>query len=146
VEQVTSGNEMTKEQAETLYKIRGNRVLLQNEQASNSRFHRLDAFQVTSAQLLKWSWLQARRLQKEEFYQLHRWIKCLKEAKHNGQLNEYTDKLIEQMEARMHIFPLSPRDQKALWTLSLLPESTLSKYDRGHKDPAGLLAAWFNFI
>lgn len=70
---------MTREQAEALYKIRGNRALLH---PTNKRFRRLDVF-------------QQRNLCSENFYQLHRWIKCLKEAKRNGQLDEYTNELIK---------------------------------------------------
>jgi len=109
----TQNNEMNREQAETLYKIRGNRALLH---PANKRFRHLDVFQTQN-------------FQAENFFQLHRWIKCLKEAKRSGNLDAFTDQLIRQMETRMHIFNLSPRDQKRLWELSLLDEEVLSKYD-----------------
>lgn len=104
---------MTREQAEALYKIKGNRKLLH---PSDKRFRRLDVFQI-------------RHSQAEAFYQLHRWIKNLKEAKRSATLEVYVEELIKDMENRMHIFPLSSRDQKRLWELSMLPESVLNKYD-----------------
>lgn len=36
---------------------------------------------------------------------------------------------LRDMEIRMHIFPLSSTNQKRLWELSTLPESTLTKFD-----------------
>jgi hypothetical protein len=104
---------MSKEQAEALYKIRGNRKLLH---PSDKRFRRLDVFQI-------------RHSQAESFYQLHRWIKNIKEAKRTNHLEAYAEELVKEMETRMHLYPLSSRDQKRLWELSMLPESVLNKYD-----------------
>ncbi|KAI6193921.1 hypothetical protein M3Y96_01069900 [Aphelenchoides besseyi] len=106
------------EMAETLYTLRKDHKI-----AATSEVNTRGQSRVINKPRVK-------SIQSDDFFHILRWIKRLKTAKEEGQLQVVVPQIIKQMEMRAHSYGLDLVEQKRLWDLAHLPEEILTQYDR----------------